>query len=101
VNPIDAGPVAADGLDPATLQATLNAVHAQLSTALWLSAGMLCALAAITCGALGWRRAALLCGLLYFGSLCLVRSGRARVVGPAGGAIAIAGLLRPRRRASP
>jgi hypothetical protein len=101
VTPIEAGSVAADGLDPARLQGALNALHAQVSTALWLSAGMFCAFAAIACVALGWRRAALLCGLLYCCTLCLVRNGRAQIIGPAGCGVAVTGLFWPRRRESP
>ena len=101
MNPVDAGQDGAGGLDPARLPAVLNAVHAQVSTALWLSAGMCCAFAAIACIALGWRRAALLCGLLYCGTLCLVRNGRAQVIGPAGCGVAIVGLLWPQRRNTP
>jgi hypothetical protein len=88
----------AGGLDPQRLQQVLNAVHAQVATALWLSAGMLCAVATIACLAFGWRRPALGCGLLYSATLCFVHNGHAQLLGPAGCGLAVMGFLWPERR---
>jgi hypothetical protein len=89
-------------LDPITLHHVLRAAQAQVSAALWLSAGMLCAFGLIVALAAGWRRAALAGGLLYSLTLCFVPVGHARVLGPCGGIIALCGFARPvRRRAAP
>ena len=94
MNPIDS-PV---GLDPRQLLQVLNTVHDQVATALWLSAGMLCAFGTIGCIALAWRRAALVCGFLYSLTLCFVRNGHAQILGPIGCALALIGVLWPQRR---
>ena len=83
-------------LEPQQLQEVLLAVHLQVATALWLSAGMVLAVAAIACIAFGRRRAALACGLLYSLSLCFVHNGHAQVLGPAGCGTAVIGFFRPR-----
>ena len=51
-------------VDAQRLQEVLGAVREQVATALWLSAGMVFAFAAIVGVALGWRRPALVAGLL-------------------------------------
>jgi hypothetical protein len=85
----------AAGLDPVSLQHVLRAVQDQVAAALWLSAGMLCAFGLIALLACGWRRSALVCGLLYSCTLCFVPNGHARILGPCGAAVAFLGLLRP------
>ena len=85
-------------VDPQKLAHILIAVHAQVVTALWLSAGMILASAAILCIALAWRRAALACGLGYSVTLCFLSNGHAEYLGPAGCAVALTGFLWPRRR---
>jgi 4-amino-4-deoxy-L-arabinose transferase-like glycosyltransferase len=84
------------GIDPQRLRELLAAVQDQVATALWLSAGMLCAFVMIACAALAWRRAALVSGLLYSITLCFVHNGHAQLLGPIGCALAVAGLLAPR-----
>lgn len=86
-------------IDPQKLAEVLTAVQGQIATALWLSAGMLLAFAAIVCGALRWRRAALGFGFCYAFTLCFVHNGHAALLGPTGCAIALAGLLWPNARA--
>jgi hypothetical protein len=88
----------AGGFDPQKLQEVLNTVHAQVATALWLSAGMLCAFAAIGCIAFAWRRAALCWGLLYSATLCFVHNGHAQILGPVGCGLTIIGFFWPQRR---
>ncbi len=88
----------AGGFDPQKLHAVLDAVHEQVATALWLSAGMLCAFAAIGCIAFAWRRAALCCGLLYSATLCFVHNGHAQILGPVGCGIALMGFFWPARK---
>ena len=83
------------GIDPERLRELLASVQAEVATALWLSAGMLCAFAMIACAALAWRRAALGAGLLYSVTLCFVHNGHAQLLGPVGCALAVAGLLAP------
>ena len=85
-------------LDPQKLGEILRVVHEQVAAALWLSAGMIFAVGAIGCIALGWRRAALLFGLMYSLSLCFVRNGHAQVLGPAGCALAAMGFFWPLKR---
>ena len=87
-------------LDPVTLQHVLLAARAQVATALWLSAGMLCAFSVIVALACGWRRVALGWALGYSLTLCFVASGPAHLLGPCGGAIALFGLLRPKGNGS-
>ena len=87
-------------LDPQKLASFLIAVHAQVVTALWLSAGMVLAFAATLCIALAWRRAALACSLGYSVTLCFLSNGHAQYLGPAGCAVAITGFLWPRRKAA-
>jgi hypothetical protein len=87
----------ADGLDPQRLASVLAAVHAQLMTALWLSAGMILASAAIACIALAWRRPALILGFCYSLTLCFLSNGYAQYLGPAGCAVALTGFFWPRR----
>lgn len=86
---------AATEIDPQKLAEVLTTVQGQVATALWLSAGMLFAFAAIVCGALRWRRAALGFGFCYALTLCFVHNGHAALLGPTGCAIALAGLLWP------
>ena len=88
----------ADALDPQKLAAVLTAVHAQIVTALWLSAGMILAFAAIACMALAWRRSALACGFGYSLTLCFLSNGHAQFLGPAGCAVALTGFFWPRGR---
>jgi hypothetical protein len=88
-------------MDPQILLLALNAAHSQIAAALWLSTGMCCAVGGIACTAFGWRRAALILGLLYSASLCLTRAGHAPILGPAGCGLAIAGLLWPRKGPRP
>jgi hypothetical protein len=88
-------------IDPQQLLKVLQAAHDQVATALWLSAGMLCAFAAIACIALAWRRAALAFGLLYSLTLCFVRNGHAQILGPLGCAWALIGLFWPRGKVRP
>ena len=82
-------------IDPQRLAYVLTTVHAQIVTALWLSAGMLLAFAAIACAALHWRRFALFFGFFYSLTLCFVHNGHAQIIGPLGCAIAFAGLVWP------
>lgn len=91
-------PEPTDSLDPARLQQVLGEVRAQVSAALWLSAGMVLVLGIVVCAAAGLRRPALALGLLYFITLCFVPNGHAQVLGPVGAAAAAAGMLLPARR---
>jgi len=70
-----------------------------VATALWLSAGMVLAVAQTVLLAFGQRRAALSCALLYCVTLCFVRNGHAQILGPVGCAAAVSGLLSLRNRA--
>lgn len=79
--------------DPPMVAEALAAARDRLATALWLSAGMLCALGSTVCQALSRRRGGLAFALLYGLSLCFVRNGHAQVLGPLGMAAALAGLL--------
>ena len=88
----------AEELDPQKLAAVLTAVHAQVVTALWLSAGMILALAMIACVATGGRRLALGFGFGYSLTLCFLSNGHAQYLGPAGCAVALLGLIWPQRR---
>ena len=88
-------------IEPQKLQQILEAAHAQVATALWLSAGMLCAVAAILCGAAGWRKTALGCGFLYSCTLCFVHNGHAQILGPVGCTGAVLGLVWPQKRSRP
>jgi hypothetical protein len=90
-----------EALAPPRLAALIATVHAQLVAALWLSAGMVLAFAAIACIALGWRRPALTLGFGYSLTLCFLANGHAQLLGPAGCAVALAGFLWPRRRPGP
>ncbi len=92
-------PALPTGIDPVQLQEILSVVHEQVTTALWLSAGMVLAVAQTVLVAFGLRRAALSCALLYCASLCFVRNGHAQILGPMGCAAAVSGLLHPRGRA--
>ena len=94
--PAPAGPP--EGLDPQELADVLNTVHQQVATALWLSAGMLCAFAAIGCIALAWRRPALCWGFLYCATLCFVHNGHAQILGPVGCGIALTGFFWPQKK---
>ena len=87
-------------IDPQKLAQVLTAVHAQIVTALWLSAGMLFAFAAIVCVAFNWRRPALIFGFGYSVTLFFVHNGHALILAPAGCAIALIGLLWPRKPSS-
>jgi hypothetical protein len=84
-------------LEPQRLFILLTAVHAQVTAALWMSAGMICALAAIACVAFGGRRAALGCSFAYALTLCFVKAGYAPILGPIGCALALIGFWWPRR----
>ena len=95
MNPPDPLP---GGLDPQKLAETLEIVRAQVATALWLSAGMLCAFAGIVCAAIHRRRAALFFGFCYSATLCFVPNGHAQIIGPLGGAAAVAGFFWPSRK---
>lgn len=86
-------------IDPQKLAEVLTAVQSQIATALWLSTGMLLAFAAIVCGALRWRRAALGFGFCYAFTLCFVHNGHAALLGPIGCAVALAGMFWPDGRA--
>jgi hypothetical protein len=88
-------------IEPQKLQQILAAAHAQVATALWLSAGMLCAVAAVLCSAAGWRRTGLGCGFLYSSTLCFVHNGHAQILGPVGCTCAAIGLIWPARRRPP
>lgn len=88
---------AAPEIDPEKLARVLTTVHAQIVTALWLSAGMLLAFAAIICVTFNWRRSALVCGFCYSVTLFFVHNGHAQILAPAGCAIALIGLLWPRK----
>jgi len=87
----------AEALDQQKLAEVLAAVHAQIAAALWLSAGMILAFAAIACMALAWRRSALACGFCYSLTLCFLSNGHAQILGPAGCAVAVTGFFWPRR----
>jgi len=84
-------------LEAQNLAQVLAAARDQVATALWLSAGMLCAIAAVACQAAGLRRTGLGCGLLYSATLCFVHNGHAQILGPLGCAIAAVGLAWPAR----
>jgi hypothetical protein len=89
----------ADGpIDMERLQEVLHIVHAQVAAALWLSAGMILAVGAVACIAFGFRRTALVCGMLYSATLCFVQNGHAQVLGPIGCAISAIGLAWPQKR---
>ena len=88
-------------LGPEALGRILAAAHEQVATALWLSAGMLCALAALFSSALRWRRAALGWGFAYSLTLCFVHNGHAQILGPIGCTAAAVGLFWPARRPPP
>jgi hypothetical protein len=88
---------AAPEIDPEKLARVLTTVHAQLVTALWLSAGMLLAFAAIVCMAFRLRRSALACGFCYSATLFFVHNGHAQILAPAGCAVALIGLLWPQK----
>lgn len=90
-----------DGLDTQKLGELLGAAHDQVVTAIWLSVGMLCAFGAIAGIALNRRRAALVFGFCYSLTLCFVRNGHAKILGPAGCAVAFIGLLWPQWRSPP
>jgi hypothetical protein len=90
----------AEALDSEKLAAVLTTVHAQVVTALWLSAGMILVFATIVCLALAWRRAALVFAFGYSATLCFLSNGYAQYLGPAGCAVALTGFLWPRRRAA-
>ncbi len=91
----------AEAVDPQRLSAVLSSVHAQVAAAMWLSAGMICAFGAVACIALRWRVAALALGFCYSLTLCFLSNGYAQLIGPAGCAFAIAGLLWPSERKAP
>ena len=86
-------------ISPQALQALLLLAREQVATALWLSAGMVCAVASLAANAIGYRRWSLLLGLLYSGTLCFVHNGHAQVLGPLGCTAALAGFAWPGRRA--
>jgi len=86
-------------IDPQRLAYVLSAVHAQVMTALWLSAGMVLATLGLIAIAAGFRKIALLFGLAYSATLFFVHNGHALVLGPLGCAVALIGLLWPGLRA--
>lgn len=85
-------------IDPQRLQDILAAARAQVVTALWLSAGMICAIASVLCQAVGLRRTSLACGFLYSSTLCFVHNGHAQILGPVGCSAALLGLVWPARK---
>jgi hypothetical protein len=85
-------------ISPQSLQDVLRVVHEQVAVALWLSIGMILAVAAIACVAFGLRRTALVFGFLYSVSLCFVHNGHAQILGPAGCALASTGFFWQRKR---
>jgi hypothetical protein len=87
-------------ISPQRLQEVMRIVHEQVAVALLLSAGMILAVGAIACIAFGRRRTALIFGFLYSVSLCFVHNGHAQILGPAGCALASAGLFWPRGKSS-
>jgi hypothetical protein len=97
-----AGP---EGIDPDKLRYVLTTVHAQVVVALWLSAGMILAFASLVCIAFRLRRAALCFGCGYSLTLFFVHNGHALILGTAGCATCVIGLLwpakKPDRRDSP
>ncbi len=84
-------------IDPRALQAALSAVRDQIVTALLLSAGMICAVAALACLAFRHRRSALALGFLYAFSLCFVHNGHAQVLGPFGCTVCLLGFWWPEK----
>lgn len=82
-------------VDPQRLAYVLTTVHAQVVTALWLSAGMLLAMAAIVSMALRCRRTSLIFGLGYSATLFFVHNGHALILGPIGCAVSLIGLVWP------
>ena len=87
-----------EAIDPEKLRYVLTTVHAQVVVALWLSAGMIFAFASLLCIAFGWRRPALCLGCGYSMTLFFVHNGHALVLGTAGCAVAVIGLLWPQKR---
>ena len=85
-------------IDPRQLRVVLGVVHAQMVAALWLSLGMICAFAMVSCVAFGWRRPALACGFSYSLTLCFLSNGHAQILGPVGCAIAVMGFFWPQRK---
>jgi hypothetical protein len=88
-------------IDPEKLRYVLTTVHSQVVVALWLSAGMILAFVCLLCTALGWRRAALCFGCGYSCTLFFVHNGHALILGTAGCATGIIGLLWPRKKLAP
>ena len=88
-------------IEPQTLQQILAAAQAQVATALWLSAGMVCAVATVLCTAAGWKKAALGWGFVYSFTLCFVHNGHAQILGPLGCTCAALGLVWPKKRPRP
>jgi hypothetical protein len=84
------------GAQPQDLLRVLAAAREQVATALWLSAGMICAVASVLATAVGLRRTALGAGFLYSATLCFVHNGHAQTLGPVGCAAAVLGLAWPR-----
>ena len=82
-------------IDPQRLAYVLTTVHAQIVTALWLSAGMLLAMAAIVSMALRCRRTSLVFGLGYSATLFFVHNGHALILGPIGCAVSLIALVWP------
>jgi hypothetical protein len=82
-------------IDPQRLAYVLTTVHAQIVTALWLSAGMLLAMAAIVSMALRCRRTSLIFGLGYSATLFFVDNGYSLILGPIGCAVSLIALVWP------
>jgi hypothetical protein len=87
-----------DMVDPQRLRDVLAIVHEQVATALWLSAGIVAAVAGSVCIAFGWRKAALVLAFLYGLTLCFVHNGHAQLLGPLDCAISLTGFLWPTHR---
>lgn len=88
-------PATPSDIDPQRLAYVLTTVHAQVVTALWLSAGMLLAIAAIICIALRCRKTSLAFGFGYSATLLFVHNGHALVLGPIGCAATLIALIWP------
>ena len=86
-------------MDSEKIAHILTTVHAQVITALWLSAGMVLAIFAIVCVAFGARRPALVFGFGYSITLFFMHNGHALVLGPSGCAVSLIGLMWPQRKA--
>jgi hypothetical protein len=87
-----------NGPDPVAMNQVLAAVQTQVVVALWLSAGMILAIAMVISIAAACRRSALACGFAYALTLCFIPVGHARLLGPIGVAAALVGLVWPQQR---